>query len=55
MPNGNLLTVDAYVFQYDVTGTNSEIYNTPIGYLEQRRQHDRPVVGFLSEFRQRIV
>jgi hypothetical protein len=31
MPNGNLLTVDAYVFQYDATGTNSEIYNTPAG------------------------
>ena len=31
MPNGNLLTVDAYVFQYDATGTNSEIYNTPTG------------------------
>ncbi len=31
MPNGNILTVDAYVFQYDATGTNSEIYNTPTG------------------------
>ena len=27
LPNGKLLTVDAYVFQYDATGTNSEIYN----------------------------
>jgi hypothetical protein len=25
IPGGNLLTVDAYVFQYDATGTNSEI------------------------------
>ena len=31
LPNGNILTVDAYVFQYDATGTNSEIYNTPTG------------------------
>ncbi|MFZ1133885.1 MAG: hypothetical protein WAN69_03005 [Candidatus Korobacteraceae bacterium] len=31
MPNGNLLTVDAYVFSYDATGTNSEIYNTAAG------------------------
>ncbi len=27
LPNGKVLTVDAYVFQYDATGTNSEIYN----------------------------
>jgi len=26
LPNKQLLTVDAYVFQYDATGTNSEIY-----------------------------
>ena len=27
LPNQNVLTVDAYVFSYDPTGTNSEIYN----------------------------
>jgi len=27
LPNGKVLTVDAYVFQYDATGTNSEIYS----------------------------
>ena len=27
LPNGQVLTVDAYVFQYDATGTNSELYN----------------------------
>jgi hypothetical protein len=27
LPNGKLLTVDAYVFQYDAGGTNSEIYD----------------------------
>ena len=26
LPNGKVLTVDAYVFQYDATGTNSEAY-----------------------------
>lgn len=31
IPGGNLLTVDAYVFQYDATGTNSEIYNAGTG------------------------
>jgi hypothetical protein len=31
LPNGKLLTVDAYVFQYDATGTNSEIYNPAKG------------------------
>jgi hypothetical protein len=31
LPNGNVLTVDAYVFQYDATGTNSEIYNPAKG------------------------
>ena len=31
IPGGNLLTVDAYVFQYDATGTNSEIYHTGTG------------------------
>jgi hypothetical protein len=31
LPDGNLLTVDAYVFQYDVTGKHSEIYNTAKG------------------------
>ncbi len=31
LPNGNILTVDAYVFQYDANGTNSEIYNTATG------------------------
>lgn len=31
IPGGNLLTVDAYVFQYDATGTNSEIYNAASG------------------------
>ncbi len=27
LPNGNILTVDAYVFQYDATGKNSETYS----------------------------
>jgi hypothetical protein len=27
LPNGQVLTVDAYVFQYDPTGMNSELYN----------------------------
>lgn len=27
LPNGQVLTVDAYVFQYDPNGTNSELYN----------------------------
>lgn len=31
IPGGNLLTVDAYVFQYDATGTNSEIYHSGTG------------------------
>ena len=31
LPNGKVLTVDAYVFQYDATGTNSEIYNPAAG------------------------
>lgn len=31
LPNGKVLTVDAYVFQYDATGTNSEIYNPKTG------------------------
>lgn len=31
LPGGNLLTVDAYVFQYDPSGTNSEIYNAATG------------------------
>jgi len=31
LPNGNLLTVDAYVGSYNATGTNSEIYNTKTG------------------------
>jgi hypothetical protein len=31
LPNGNVLTVDAYVFQYNATGKNSEIYNTATG------------------------
>src|SRR6266853_6517873 len=31
LPNGKVLTVDAYVFQYDATGTNSEIYNPATG------------------------
>jgi hypothetical protein len=31
IPGGNLLTVDGYVFQYDRTGTNSEIYNASTG------------------------
>jgi hypothetical protein len=31
LPNGKLLTVDAYVFQYDATGTNSEIFNPATG------------------------
>ncbi|HXM59973.1 MAG TPA: hypothetical protein VN950_03890 [Terriglobales bacterium] len=31
LPDGNVLTVDAYVFQYDATGMNSEIYDTAKG------------------------
>ena len=31
LPNGKVLTVDAYVFQYDATGTNSELYNPATG------------------------
>jgi len=31
LPNGNVLTVDAYVGSYNATGTNSEIYNTAKG------------------------
>ena len=31
LPGGNLLTVDAYVFQYDPSGTNSEIYDAASG------------------------
>ncbi len=27
LPNGKVLTVDAYVFKYDASGTNSEIYS----------------------------
>jgi hypothetical protein len=27
LPNGKVLTVDAYVFQYNPTGTNSEVYD----------------------------
>jgi len=29
--SGNVLTVDAYVFSYDATGTNSELYNAITG------------------------
>ena len=31
LPSGKVLTVDAYVFQYDATGTNSELYNPATG------------------------
>jgi hypothetical protein len=31
LPNRKVLTVDAYVFQYDSNGTNSEIYDPPAG------------------------
>ena len=31
LPNKQVLTVDAYVFQYDPTGMNSEIYNPASG------------------------
>jgi hypothetical protein len=31
LPGGNLLDVDAYVFHYDATGMNSEIYDTSAG------------------------
>jgi hypothetical protein len=31
LPNGQLLTVDAYVFQYDAGGTNSELYTPATG------------------------
>ena len=31
LPNGKVLTADAYVFQYDANGTNSELYNPATG------------------------
>lgn len=31
LPNGNVLTVDAYVFQYNASGTNSELYHPSTG------------------------
>jgi hypothetical protein len=31
LPTGKILTVKAYVFQYDATGTNSELYNPATG------------------------
>ena len=31
LPSGQVLTVDAYVFQYDATGTNSELYTPSTG------------------------
>lgn len=31
LPSGKLLTVDAYVFQYDATGMNSELYDPATG------------------------
>src|SRR5205814_7083267 len=31
LPNGQILTVDAYVFQYDPLGTNSEVYDPKTG------------------------
>lgn len=31
LPNGDVLTVDAYVFQYETKGTNSEIYDPSTG------------------------
>jgi hypothetical protein len=31
LPNGNVLAVDAYVFQYDATGMNSELYDPSTG------------------------
>jgi hypothetical protein len=31
LPNGKVLTTDAYVFQYDASGTNSELYNPATG------------------------
>jgi hypothetical protein len=31
IPGGNLLAVDGYVFQYDASGTNSEIYDAASG------------------------
>ena len=31
LPNGKVLTVDAYVFSYDANGTNSEIYDPATG------------------------
>jgi hypothetical protein len=31
LPTGKVLTVDAYVFQYDAAGTNSELYNPATG------------------------
>src|SRR5437667_6376393 len=31
LPSGKVLTTDAYVFQYDANGTNSELYNPATG------------------------
>lgn len=31
LPNGKVVTVDAYVFQYDAAGTNSELYTPSTG------------------------
>src|SRR5215510_13050834 len=31
LPDGKVLTVDAYVFQYDPAGTNSELYDPVTG------------------------
>ena len=43
IPGGNLLTVDAYVFQYDATGTNSEIY-----HCAYRKHEELIPSGFVS-------
>ena len=55
LPNGSVLTVDAYVRSYDVNGTNSEIYDPASGRLEQRGQHDRATLGFVSQRHQGLV
>ena len=50
LPNGEVLTVDAYVPialpTYLPDGTNSELYQPQNGAVAHRRQHDRATLGF---------
>ena len=51
LPGGNVLDVDAYVFQYNSAGKNWETYNPGYGRLDQPRQHARAVLGFGRQLR----